>query len=770
MSRAPSKSFPENWSAPAKGFLALVGLVGGLISLANAQTEESADIQAKREQRDATVWKAEVAAEAYGESIVKFWDSLREAESPLQVFRTFSLGSVEKPNWTLNQRHPQGVFEFIHLAPRSGIQLLKSYQLQTMVNDFEQQGYELDQFDFRHSGFELQGNGIAISEIEFEINVSGPSHTLYRRSFRGIARIQWDPEADEEGIHHPSSITFLELKQFRRTGKKGFVTRDWLDSGVSNSPYRYIMVEDVDLDGKPDIVFPQENMVYRNYGNFEFDPKPLLESPPALSVIDSALLVDLDLDGKREYVVCLRGIGVLVFEQHRKTGAYSRKPKIIWEPKTLYGAVSLTAGDINSDGLPDLFIGQNVESHTRGVLPKPYYDANDGLSSYLLMNRGRLKFREMSKETGLAERSNRRNRVASIADINGDGLQDLLMSSNFSGVDVYSSSESDLLAGVADDWLESPQMFGSTQLIADFDRDGALDIFVGGAASEVGRRMSAMGSHREGFEESEAIRPVVARGSRLWRGGENGFSLFEDGGVFERAGWVWSGIDIDFNNDGYLDLYLNNGNISRATAKNYDEIFWRHDLYDIEGEEIQDMLRFFGENDPGKMFSEDEYSWAPYQKNRLLANFGESGFVDIAYLMGVSLEVDGRAGVSEDFNIDGKPDLIVLESDLVEEKIQVRILENDLVGVGNWVGVQLQPAPDHSVIGATTRVFGEDYESARVNARGQIRNSQTSSFMRFGIGELDSIDRIEITWSDGQATVLSNPAINQYHAVKAGQK
>ena len=208
MSRAPSKSIFEIWSAPTKGSLALVGLVGWLVSLANAQTEESADIQAKREQRDTTVWKAEAAAEAYGESIAKFWGSLREAESPLQVFRTFSLGSVEKPNWTLNQRHPQGVFEFIHQAPRSGIQLLKSYQLQTMVNDFEQQGYQLDQFDFRHSGFELQDNGIAISEIEFELNVSGPRHTLYRRSFRGIARIQWDPEADEEGIHHPSSITF----------------------------------------------------------------------------------------------------------------------------------------------------------------------------------------------------------------------------------------------------------------------------------------------------------------------------------------------------------------------------------------------------------------------------------------------------------------------------------------------------------------------------------------------------------------------------------
>ena len=72
-----------------------MGLFAWLIPLANAQTEESSDIQAKREQRDTTVWKAEATAEAYGESIAKFWDSLREAESPLQVFRTFSLGSVD---------------------------------------------------------------------------------------------------------------------------------------------------------------------------------------------------------------------------------------------------------------------------------------------------------------------------------------------------------------------------------------------------------------------------------------------------------------------------------------------------------------------------------------------------------------------------------------------------------------------------------------------------------------------------------------------------
>ena len=63
-----------------------------------------------------------------------------------------------------------------------------------------------------------------------------------------------------------------------------------------------------------------------------------------------------------------------------------------------------------------------------------------------------------------------------------------------------------------------------------------FDIFVGGAASEAGRRMSSMGSHREGFSESEAMRTIVSKSAVA--GGDNGFTLYDDGGVSrEQAGF-----------------------------------------------------------------------------------------------------------------------------------------------------------------------------------------------------------------------------------------
>ncbi len=253
----------------------------------------------------------------------------------------------------------------------------------------------------------------------------------------------------------------------------------------------------------------------------------------------------------------------------------------------------MTAGDLNEDGFPDLFIGQNVEAYVRGLLPEPIFDSNDSLPSYLLVNQGGGKFREVTDKSGVSEKSKRRVRTSSIVDLDLDGQMELVMTSNFAGVDVFSGSDVSLLKDSTSEWLEEPELFGSSHVIADFNRDGRLDLFAAGWGSEVGRRMSMAGSQREGFEDIEAKRAIVSKGSRLWLGKNGGgFSLFEDQDVFTRAGFVWGSTDIDFNNDGYPDLYLNNGYVSKSTSKNYDEIFWKHDVYDSKVEDKRELSLF----------------------------------------------------------------------------------------------------------------------------------------------------------------------------------
>ncbi len=305
-----------------KACFSLAGLFLGSLSIAQ---EEEKRIDLKRKALDESVWVNEVRAERYGDTIVKFWDSIREAENALEVFRTFKLGNVESPQWTLNRRLPEKIFEFIHKAPSSGPKFLKSYQFETMINQFEKEGYSIDQVDFRHSGFEVSPDGTGISRVEFELNVSGPTHTRYRRSFQGTARIVWSEELGEDGLYYPESISFENFRHYRRTGQSGFESTDWLDGEESGSSYSVFLVEDFDFDGRPDILFPRANMLYRNVGNFRFDPRPFLKYQIPTS-IDAALLIDIDLDGEREYIVTTRGLGVLLFEPNRKTGNFDQKP------------------------------------------------------------------------------------------------------------------------------------------------------------------------------------------------------------------------------------------------------------------------------------------------------------------------------------------------------------------------------------------------------------------------------------------------------------
>ena len=121
--------------------------------------------------------------------------------------------------------------------------------------------------------------------------------------------------------------------------------------------------------------------------------------------------------------------------------------------------------------------------------------------------------------------------------------------------------------------------------------------------------------------------------------------------------------------------------------------------------------------------------------------------------MGLSSERDGKATISEDFNMDGKPDLLVVESDSVESQIFLRFLENKMLQTGNWVGVQLRPSKKRSTVGAAVRIIGNDFTAVKAKVFGQSRNA---------------IEAIEVQWSDGEKTRMDSPAINQYHVVVPG--
>ena len=97
----------------------------------------------------------------------------------------------------------------------------------------------------------------------------------------------------------------------------------------------------------------------------------------------------------------------------------------------------ITCGDVDGDGDLDAFIGQYASTYMSGKLPTPYYDANDGHPAYLLINDGTGRFTDQTAAFGLAPKRHRRTYSASFVDLDEDRDLDLMVVSDFAGLDLY---------------------------------------------------------------------------------------------------------------------------------------------------------------------------------------------------------------------------------------------------------------------------------------------------------------------------------------------
>ena len=145
-------------------------------------------------------------------------------------------------------------------------------------------------------------------------------------------------------------------------------------------------------------------------------------------------------------------------------------------------------------------------------------------------------------------------------------------------------------------------------------------------------------------------------------------------------------------------------------------------------------------------------------------------FVNVAFIMNVALGEDSRNVISDDFNGDGRPDLLVTSTHREwtpdREYNTLRLLINRWPIQNNWIGVRLQiEAGGPSTIGAVIRVRTDSSEQLAHIVTGDSFRSQHAPMKHFGLGSNTAVDSIEVRWPDGTKEVLKNPAINTYHAI-----
>ena len=725
----------------------------------------------QRRHLDRTLWASEVEAQEYGRIFVKLWDDLRSAGDRLEVLGSFPFG-------TLRLGTPGGTVEYEGGIYRSRcgppLENVTPGEWRQLLERFRGLGFELVQSEFHQEEFHSTTSAPSRSVFSLVLHVTRKPKER-RIIIRGDIEVRWSSRRDGNGHFVPEEIDASGLELIDRTGVVPFRRRLRIPSATSGpeeiralgSPRAHpLMVYDLNRDGLSEIVLGGWNRVYWNRGGGKFEWEDLCKFPRQIAPV--GIIADFTGDGLPDYICVSRDSFLYIYEG-APGGKFPGRSRKCW-PVSLQNPTVLSGGDMDRDGDLDLWLAQYKSAYTGGQMPTPYYDANDGHPSYLLRNDFTGNFTDVTQEAGLEKKRYRRTYSGSLVDLDDDGDLDLLNVSDFSGVDLYLNDGKGAFRDVTGELIAQRHNSGMSHTVADFDLDGKLDFHVIGMSSATVRRLDRLGLGREEFPDHNRMRSILTHGNRMYlRRGERyeepDFS--EEEGV-ARTGWSWGCSSFDCDNDGDVDLYMANGNISGRSARDYCTEFWRHDVY-LGNSNPDPALEQHLSTELTELIRGD-MSWNGFEHSALLLNRSGKGFLDVGFLMGVAFEFDGRGVVTDDLDGDGKFDLIVTEERTVKLRPVAQILyvyQNVHENSHHWIGVRLrEEGGGFSPLGA--RVTLKTPAGLRVAqiVSGDSLRSQHSSTVHFGLGPESAVEWLEVRWVNGTVKRISRPAVDRYHLVQ----
>ena len=336
-----------------------------------------------------------------------------------------------------------------------------------------------------------------------------------------------------------------------------------------------------------------------------------------------------------------------------------------------YNGGGVAMGDINNDGLADLYFSANQEDNK------------------LYLNKGNLKFEEITQTAKVGGKSFW-NTGAIMGDINGDGWLDIYVIAvvginGFEGHnELFINNRDNTFTERAAEFGLDFQSYGTTAALLDFDLDGDLDIYLLNHAVHTEESFGRAQIREERNEKT---------GDRLLRNDGDTFTdVSEAAGIFGGINGYGLGVSVsDFNQDGYPDIYVGNdfheddyyylnngdGTFTESLKKYFghtSRFSMGNDVADINQDGLPDIISLdmapedetvlkSSEGDDTyqtlKMRTEQFGYHYQYTRNMLFLNNGNRPYTETALLSGVSATDWSWSALFGDYDQDGQQDLFI---------------------------------------------------------------------------------------------------------------
>ncbi|MEZ5352638.1 MAG: VCBS repeat-containing protein [Bryobacteraceae bacterium] len=343
-------------------------------------------------------------------------------------------------------------------------------------------------------------------------------------------------------------------------------------TGVDIYGHNGLAVGDYDGDGLEDLYIAQPsglpNRLYRNNGDSTFTDVTYTPGAAPLAILDDTraiLFADFDNDGDQDLFAVTASQPLLFRNDGGGRFAVDRQSGLTIPAAEAGSLTSAAIADYDNDGWLDVYVcsydfwrpGRTYNS------PTPYYDATNGPPNFLFRNTGRGKFVNATRAAGLSQNNNRYSFAAAWGDFNADGRPDLYVANDFGRNNLYLNRPDGTFTDVAAEAGVGDLGAGMSAAWGDYDNDGRLDLYTGNMWSSAGQRVTGNRQFSAlATGETLAAFQRQAKGNSLFRNAGNGrFEEQTQAGV-EMGRWAWASDFADLDNDGNLDLYIQNGYIT----------------------------------------------------------------------------------------------------------------------------------------------------------------------------------------------------------------